>query len=505
MKKRIILALALVAMLALAACGKQTTPTPTNTPTATTAPKDDTTPTPTEAVAPTEAPFDPAAKSEGVMTYAQYDAAELDTDVVIECYVQATQSWYNDKIVVYAADPDGAYLIYNMTCSEADAKKLVKGTKIKVTGTKTAWSGEVEIKEGATFEFEEGTYVVDTPVDVTTLLGTADLEKKMNQFVTLKGLVIEPSKDADGNDAAFLYKWNGAGKEGDDLYFNVNYNGNVYAFTVESYLCGPDTDVYKAVKNLKIGDVIDLEGFLYWYNNPQPHTTSVKVTGNIADKSAGVMTYAEYAAAELDTDVVIECFVQDTQSWWENKITVYAADLDGGYFIYNMACAEADAKKLVPGTKIKVTGTKVAWSDEVEIKEGATFEIEEGSYIAPAIDLTSLFGKDEDLTKYMNRRVVFKDVFVSFSISGEDGNKHPWLYKYNGSGSEGDDLYFEVGQEGNEAFMTFVVESYFRDKDSDTYKAVKELNIYDTVDIECYLYWYKVAQPHVISVTKKAQ
>ena len=115
MKKRIILALALVAMLALAACGNKTTATPA-TPTATTAPKDDTTPTPTEAVAPTDTPFDPAAKSEGVMTYAQYAAAELDTDVVIECYVQATQSWYNDKIVVYAADPDGGYLIYS-TCT----------------------------------------------------------------------------------------------------------------------------------------------------------------------------------------------------------------------------------------------------------------------------------------------------------------------------------------------------------------------------------------------------
>ena len=38
-----------------------------------------------------------------------------------------------------------------------------------------------------------------------------------------------------------------------------------------------DTDVYKAVKNLKVGDTIDLEGFLYWYNGVNPHITSVKV------------------------------------------------------------------------------------------------------------------------------------------------------------------------------------------------------------------------------------
>jgi len=40
------------------------------------------------------------AKSEGVMTYAQYDAAAMDAEVVIEAYVQATQSWWDNKITV---------------------------------------------------------------------------------------------------------------------------------------------------------------------------------------------------------------------------------------------------------------------------------------------------------------------------------------------------------------------------------------------------------------------
>ena len=54
-------------------------------------------------------------------------------------------------------------------------------------------------------------------------------------------------------------------------------NGQTYIFTVESYLCGNDTDVYKAVEGLKVGDTIDLEGFLYWYNGANPHITSVTV------------------------------------------------------------------------------------------------------------------------------------------------------------------------------------------------------------------------------------
>ena len=60
-------------------------------------------------------------------------------------------------------------------------------------------------------------------------------------------------------------------------------------------------------------------------------------SGGSDKKSAGVMTYAEYAAAELDTKVVIETYVQAKQSWWEDKATVYTQDKDGAYFLYKMA------------------------------------------------------------------------------------------------------------------------------------------------------------------------
>ncbi len=80
-----------------------------------------------------------------------------------------------------------------------------------------------------------------------------------------------------GNGSAFMYNWDGSGEEGSDLYFNVSLNGNTYTFTVESYLCGTDTEVYQAVKALEIGQTVDLEGFLYWYNGVNPHITSVTV------------------------------------------------------------------------------------------------------------------------------------------------------------------------------------------------------------------------------------
>ena len=213
--------------------------------------------------------------SEGVMTHDEYVAAELETEVTVETYVQAKQSWWEDKATVYSQNEDGAYFLYNMACSEEDYEKLVPGTKIKVTGYKAEWSGEVEIID-ATFEILEGEEYIAPVTNVTELLGKDELIEHQNEFVAFKGMTVEAAgQDENGNDVAFLYNWDGSGTDGDDLYFNVSLNGETYTFTVESYLCDNTTDVYKAVTELKIGDIIDMEGFLYWYEGVNPHITTV--------------------------------------------------------------------------------------------------------------------------------------------------------------------------------------------------------------------------------------
>ena len=215
-------------------------------------------------------------KSEGVMTYEEYMAAELETEVVIEAYVQAKQSWWEDKATVYAQDKEGAYFMYDMACSEEDYEKLEVGTKIKVTGYKAEWAGEIEIID-ATFEIVEGNYVAEAE-DVTKLLNSDELINHQNKFVSFKGMTVEAAgQDETGNDVAFLYSWDGSGQEGDDLYFNASIDGTTYTFTIESYLCDSSTEVYSAVKNLSIGDTIDMEGFFYLYEGVNPHITSVTV------------------------------------------------------------------------------------------------------------------------------------------------------------------------------------------------------------------------------------
>ena len=284
MKKSLLVTLALSLVLVAAGCSKTTENTTEEVATevedATEAVEEDAAEAEDTAEADTaeaEAEADTENAAEGVMSYADYVAADVDTEVCVETYVQAKQAWWEDNGVgqatFYTQNQDGAFFIYNMPCSQEDYDKLVPGTKIKVTGFKSEWSGEVEIVD-ATYEIEDtDTFVADAK-DVTDLLGKDELIDYQNQFVSFKGMTVEAANDAGD---AFLYKWDGSGTEGDDLYFNVSLDGNTYTFTVESYLCDKDSDVYKAVQNLKVGDVVDMEGFLYWYEGVNPHITSVSV------------------------------------------------------------------------------------------------------------------------------------------------------------------------------------------------------------------------------------
>ena len=279
MRKMIPMALMLSLALAVTGCAG-TGETETTTAAVETTTAEETTAEETTAAAETESSEEEteAADAAEVMSYEEYMAAELDSNVVIETYVQAKQSWWEDKATLYTQDQDGAYFVYNVACSEEDYEKLVPGTKIRVNGYKAEWSGEVEIMDG-TFEFvEDGDTFLAEAFDATELLGTDELINHQNQFVTFKGLTVEAAgQDDAGNDVAFLYNWDGSGSEGDDLYFNVSKDGETYSFVIESYLCDSTTDVYAAVKNLEIGQTVDMEGFLYWYEGVNPHITAVSV------------------------------------------------------------------------------------------------------------------------------------------------------------------------------------------------------------------------------------
>ena len=215
-----------------------------------------------------EIPVDPEpeteAEDDGVMSYADYAAASVDDEVTVVTYVQAHQSWWDNKITVYCQDQDGAIFLYELACSEEDAAKLTEGTKIRVNGFKGEWAGESEIVD-ATFEFvDDGDLFVAAAKDLTDKLGTDELIDYQNQKVIFTDMTV----------VSVAFKND---QPGDDIYVTLSKDDAENSFCLEYYLNGSDQEFYDLVSGLEAGQVVDVEGFLYWYEGANTHITSVTV------------------------------------------------------------------------------------------------------------------------------------------------------------------------------------------------------------------------------------
>ena len=113
-----------------------------------------------------------------------------------------------------------------------------------------------------TFEVLEGNWVAKA-TDLTAKIADEEaLLKNQNKLVSFKALTVK----------AIEYK---NGEPGDDIYLTLSKDGKDYNFCVERYLTDPESAVYTTVGTLVAGDVVDVEGFLYWYEGMNPHVTSI--------------------------------------------------------------------------------------------------------------------------------------------------------------------------------------------------------------------------------------
>ena len=225
-------------------------------------------------------------KSPGVLTFEEFKNAEVRENVVIEGFIQAKSEWWIRDDMGYASlflmDNDGGYFIYNLPCSlEEYYTYLQVGTKLRISGNKRTWADLVEITDITSCEVLFGSYVY-SPKELTTEDFNNNVSNYVNQYFSLKGATVVPFSEFSDEDA-FGYKYNGSGDPGDDIYIRVKVGDNEYYFVVETQICPAESEVYKKAQTLKIGDVIDIEGFLYWYNGPQPWLTDI-VKGNGAKK-----------------------------------------------------------------------------------------------------------------------------------------------------------------------------------------------------------------------------
>ncbi len=232
MKKLFAILLVLVMMLGIVAC------TPANTTTSTSSTAAEQTP--------------PASTA---MTHAEFLAAAKDDAVEIECYVQATQSFYNNAIKIYAQDKTGGYFCYDIPCTAEQAAKLVPGTKINIKGFKTFYKDmpEVDAKDAVLTILEGADTYIATAEDMTALLGKQELVNKTGMLAAFKGLTV----------TSISFKESDSDR---DIYVGLSLGDQTFDFCVERWLTGPDTEVYQTCEALQVGDVIDIEGFVYWYD-----------------------------------------------------------------------------------------------------------------------------------------------------------------------------------------------------------------------------------------------
>ena len=199
--------------------------------------------------------------------YASFMAADVDAEVEVLMYVQAHQAWWEKDgqgvMTLYGMDKDGGYFVYEAKMDKETADSIKEGTLVKVTGVKAEWAGEVEIMD-ATVEVLGETKTFEA-TDVTDVVADSEkLATYMNQKIAMKGLeVVEVSvKDSEYDP---------------DLYITCKLGDTEVNLCVENYLTGPDTEVYMTGKDLTAGTIIDVEGFLYWYEGANPHVTSISV------------------------------------------------------------------------------------------------------------------------------------------------------------------------------------------------------------------------------------
>lgn len=200
----------------------------------------------------------------------------------------------------------------------------------------------------------------------------------------------------------------------------------------------------------------------------------------------GVLSYSEYVAAEEGTEVTIAGYIQGKQSWWDNKATLYLQDDNGGYFVYELTCTEAQYNNdLKDGNLIKVTGIKGSWAGQVEIlgqESGAeaTWELVSGytkTYEYKLVEDTT----PANLLTYLNQKVELRDLeVVSVSLPTQEGG----------------DIYYDV-TDGTNTY-TFCVEQYLTDASTAVYQKVLTLKAGDNIVVKGFMYCYNTAQLHTL-------
>lgn len=214
-------------------------------------------------------------------------------------YVISKTTYYNGTTCLYVAGTQTnsdftaaeGYYVYNYSCTLEQYNQLVVNanqntyTYVTITGTKASYAGMQEIID-ATVTIGTGSNS-PVPLLINTGFGASSngvtLDNVQEQFIgvlfngtfKVKEYTTTDQNATVGESKAYGYKGD---TPTDDLYFILeDAYGNELSCCIEAYVDysvfgeSHKSTLYSQVMGLQIGDTINVSGFLYWWNGPNPH------------------------------------------------------------------------------------------------------------------------------------------------------------------------------------------------------------------------------------------
>jgi len=450
-------------------------------------------------------------KSVDPVTHDGFMRAKAGADIIVEGYLQAwTYDTQNGYAGLFIMNDEGSFYAYKARCDDLTSAGFTEGAGIRITGKKAYRDGFHMIDEGAAVELIDGNMIypaVEIGEEITDISAMTKLQGA--RVAVKRATVVAPDTLADGKDAAFLYGPDGSGLAGSnsDLYIYLQPAGMedaYFTFKVESDEIAEGSGTYTAATELSIGDVIDIEGFMYWDHGPQIHIHSITKVGTNKLVSGEGFTYREFVESAPESDIIVEGYLQFlVYNAKDKNACLFISNDDGSFYSHNAVCDDELAERLARGVKVRVTGRKALSEGFHQIADGAEIEILEGSRIYPPVDISANLNNIDEMTrlqasgvKISNAKVVPQDL---------DGEEVSFLYGPDGSGAAGtgSDLYLRLQSEGIDGEYTVIVKADETSEDSDVYRAVTALANDATVDIEGFMFWSDGPQVHVYSITVK--
>lgn len=454
-----------------------------------------------------------------VMDYENFMAAEAGDFVAIEGYVSAKQSWWADKATMYLAGENAGegYFIYEMTMTEAEYNNDYKiGAKVRIYGAKTIYAGEHEIM-GKDINYDLST--VETAkasnhiVDITSSVKADDIEKYQNSKFTATLKVKQYPAQAEGSNTtvaangAYAYK---GSEPTDDLYFIlVDAAGNELSCCVEKYLTSAYATVKEALMSadFTVGELVEVEGYLYWWEGANPHITSIR----FGELDA---MYETFMSTEDGEEVEVEGYLLGKTTYYNGKCNLYLAGATAegyttkfvengaeGYYVYDFECTQEQFDALTYMCFVNVKGTKALYAGMQEIINATVTKVSAPLNIGfSALEVADFTLVNEDTIAAM---ISLEGKIVEYTTTSSNttvsSNKC-----YGAKNGGNDDIYFVLEDTyGNR--IEFCVERYvdysiYGTTYEDYVEILDTLEVGDTVEIQGANYWWYGPNPHVIYI-----